>query len=178
MIGSSILRCLALHSSTPPRFIMEYFFPARKRSQTPAQLTIRVSPGRVRVIVPLCRSIRVTRKSACKNRMTCSRPPLRHQHTAPARIKPMRQATPHQRMRRFDGAFSFAARFTASCLYQDAIQGLRSSTAFPVSKSAGTETWSCTMNHLPLIFCRPLVTRSHKSDFWPFFVVPLSRSSA
>jgi hypothetical protein len=50
----------------------------------------------------------------------------------------------------------------STCLRQDAAplptgavppsQGFRSSAAFPVSKSVGTEQWSCMSSHLPLIF--------------------------
>lgn len=49
---------------------------------------------------------------------------------------------------------------------------------FPVEKSVGTEMWSCTISHLPLILRKPLVARTHMSDFCPFLNVPLIRSRA
>lgn len=36
--------------------------------------------------------------------------------------------------------------------------------------------WSWTINHLPLILRKPLVARTHTSDFCPLFSVPLMRS--
>jgi hypothetical protein len=39
-------------------------------------------------------------------------------------------------------------------------QGSRFSNALPLFTSSGTETWSCTMSQLPLIFRKPVVHRT------------------
>ena len=42
-------------------------------------------------------------------------------------------------------------------------QGVRFRTAWPCSRSAGTETWSCTTSHTPSIRRKHAVQRNHRS---------------
>jgi hypothetical protein len=53
-------------------------------------------------------------------------------------------------------------------------QGVRFRTAWPCSRSAGTDTWSCTTSQTPSIRRKHAVQRTHRSVMWPLASVPFT----